>query len=572
MPETSNSNTTSETSVPADWTWVAEGEIPTGLSPVCTLSHSSDEHYDIWTATISFSGSVPGNTHAFTGNFSFTMPAGHFTTISLSSDDTASVSVGGILSASSVWGQGTKFVGSPWIENPGTTFAVSGSYGNRGGPYAINAIIVVKRSKTGDVPNTDMTPQISDWRVSGPYEIKTATISFSGTAPGNMFGFSKQNVPFELDGGNWTEISVVSDDNATVSVGSVSVNSSLNAPVAFTGTWQKEYPDKVPVSISYTNVGGPYNLLVTITVKRSRREIFFVSEFNSAAEYAFARDSDEFETEEEKNNWLEECRKNRTIFGSGEKVFVRVRNEVSGEMLNEAPASTTGDCYITTENVGSAVRLYTRKKQDGVASGELIFSDGEILCFSADIRIPSHEVLTEITKEDYLNAAEGYTAIDYGGLPYHDGHYYFSTVFPSNVSFCGIYHWENDFPEEKSGLFLLLPESATKHTPSAPSQLNNLNACSDKASYAVSFEENVIFQAEESQAGDVGVLTWICPIRWSFDCPSGIGEKKNSELESDGVLPARIQKATLKRTPDKKALIVTVSKIAGTISAAGDLQ
>lgn len=274
MSETSNSNTTTETSVPSDWMWTAEGQIPAELSPVCTLTHSSDGHYDIWTATISFSGSVPGNTHAFTGNFSFTMPAGHFTTISLSSDDTASVSVGGILSASSVWGQGTKFVGSPWIENPGATFAVSGSYGNRGGPYAINATIVVKRSKTGDVPNTDMTPQISDWRVSGPYEIKTATISFSGTAPGNMFGFSKQNVPFELDGGNWTEISVVSDDNATVSVGSVSVNSSLNAPVAFTGPWQKEYPDKVPVSISYTNVGGPYNLSVTITVKRSRRMLY----------------------------------------------------------------------------------------------------------------------------------------------------------------------------------------------------------------------------------------------------------------------------------------------------------
>lgn len=401
---------------------------------------------------------------------------------------------------------------------------------------------------SGDYPEgLSVEPTVSQ-TISGPYEITTISFGFSGTAPYHQQKFTGE-FSFSIEvSANLYAIAVSSDDTATLNVGELSVSSKLFQPAsASMETWIQTPPEMLVVSGSYETIGGPYSLVATIELKRSLREVYFKAEFNTPAELegADAAYGQTDEEQAERARRLEELLSSREIFGCGEKVVILIRNSADSITdLDEAPVSVGGACRL--EN--NVVYLTTHQTEDMSASGTLTFADGEVLDFSAEIRVPKYEVCRELTPEEFLDVTNGaIPLIDYGDYSFYDGHYYIIQVMPKNVSFCGIHHWEDDSAETKSGVFELLPSEQTEHIPSAPYQINDYNACVDRAYYAVSFSNEEILSAAEDENGHIGVLVWPCPVRWSIDIPVGSGEKKNSELAADGSLPTRMQTVTLDR-------------------------
>ena len=135
-----------------------------------------------------------------------------------------------------------------------------------------------------------------------------------------------------------------------------------------------------------------------------------------------------------------------------------------------------------------------------------------------------------------------------------------ATVHPTDVSFAYLYFWENEYPEMKTDLFAE-EEINTVHTPSAPVQLNPQNQWTDRAYFALTFSENVITNATEDENGNVGILVWVCPVKWKKGTPSKEDNAPNTSLIADGALPDRVQTMRLRRpSPPPPLLSVLVSK------------
>ena len=533
------------------WSFTCGGEAPPeGLagSVVPAVERSSDGIFEITKISFGFSGDAPYHQQKFTAEFSFNVAGtANFYEIEVASDDNATVKLGGNVFVSSELNR-SGIASSAWSDTAGTLPEVSGTFETIGGPYALSVTITLKR-----LVGAEWTLS-QEWTESGPYEIKTATLSFSGNARSDTQGFSWNSPAINIDGGNWIEINVEADDEATITAGTYSKKATLHSPVEFNSGWLKNAPDTFPLSVSYRNAGGPYRLSVTVTVKRSLREVYFSAQNNTPQELEQANTN--FNNENEKNAWLSEQRLCRNVFGVGEFVELGVRNFQTGEDVITQSSAILGD--VTTSTSGKTI-LNTKYPENTTITGELHFPDGEILTFEVALKCPEYEIFREITEDEYKTFTKGnQDLIDYGGLPYFDGHYFAVQICPTDVSFSGLSHWEDEYPEEKTGLFNELSPEATVHKPAVPCVLNDYNACVDKAYYAVYFQEEKIIKASVDNDGHVGTLTWRCPIRWSFDAQTG--NAKNSERLSDGSLPARIQKTILDRTPNGTALIVTVSK------------
>ncbi len=548
---TTNTETLNWQDIISGWTFSCGDEAPPeGLaeSVVPAVSKSTDGLFEITTITFGFSGTAPYHQQKFTAEFSFSVSeAANFYEIAVSSDDTATVRRNGNDFVSSQLNR-NGIASSAWSDTAATLPEVSGTFETVGGPYSLSVTITLKRLVGAEWTVSE------EWTESGPYEIKTATLSFSGNARSNTQGFSWNSPEINIDGGNWIEINVEADDETTITAGTYSKKATLYSPVEFNSGWLKEAPATFPLSVSYRNAGGPYRLSVTVTVKRSLREVYFSAQNNTPQELEQANTN--FNDENEKKAWLNEQRLCRTAFGVGEFVELGVRNFQTEEDIITQSSAILGD--VVTATSGKTI-LNTRHLENTTIAGELYFPDGEILTFEADLKCPEYEISREITEEEFKKLTEGkQELINYGGLPYFDGHYFAVQVCPTDVSFSGLYHWEDNYPEEKTGLFNELPPNDVVHKPAVPYALNDYNACADKAYYAVYFQEEKIINASVDNDGHVGTLIWQCPVRWSFDAQTG--DVKNSERLSDGTLPARIQKTILDRNPNDTSLVVTITK------------
>ena len=544
--------------VVSGWSFTCGGEAPPeGLaeSVVPSVSRSNDGLFEITTISFVFTGTAPYNQQKFTAAFSFSVSgAANFYEVSVSSDDTATVRLGGndfVSSRLNVPGVAS----SVWNETASTLPAVSGTFETIGGPYSLSVTITLKRLVGAEWTVSET------WTESGPYEIKTATLSFSGTARSDTLGFSWNSLPVEIDGGSWVEISVEADDEATISVGGHSVTATLNNPATYNSDWMEEAPSTFPLLVSYRNTGGPYRLSVTVTVKRSLREVYFEAVLNTPDELSH---TPEYSDDEKK-----EKRKARTVFGLVEPVYVQTRNKIKKTELSP-PDTWDGDGLFYNGKICAATNLLPQnKEQERACSLYAIFNDGEEIPLTFTIKYPTHETAKEITEEEFvsiLRAANTPEAeisqrlINYEGYPYHDGHYYLVTVHPTDVSFAYLYFWENEYPETKTGLFLEEGLN-TVHVPSSPNQLDSRNQWMDCASYAVRLSDDVIANATEDENGDVGVLIWTCPIRWKVDMPNKESWAPNTSIIADGALADRVQRMRFRRPLSPPLLLsVHVSK------------
>ena len=543
----------------SDWRFVSGGENPPeGLaeSVVPAVTRSSDGLFEITTISFGFSGTAPYHQQKFTAAFSFSVSeAVNFYEVSVSSDDTAIVQLGGVDFVSSRLNAG-GIASSAWSDTAGNLPAVSGTFETIGGPYSLSVTITLKRLIGAKWVVSEA------WTESDPYEIKTARLSFSGNARSDTLGFSWDSLPLEIDGGSWVEISVEADDEATVSVGDYLVRATLNNPARYDSGWIEKVPNTFPISVSYRNAGGPYRLSVTITVKRSLREVYFETFLNTPDELMHVP---EYSEEELKGKLAE-----RNVFGVSEVAYVRLRHKYTKKLLGTP--DSWAESYDLYKGEVCAKTSLLPKNGESERECQLIacFDDGEEIPLKFTIKYPTHETVKKLTEEEFVNFLRWHgeteeqiakRRIDYKGNPYYDGNYYLITVHPTDVSFAYLYFWENEHPEEKSGLFLE-PGLDTAHLPAEPCQLYGENQWTDCAFYAANFSDDTIESAIVSEAGDVGVLKWVCPVRWSMNNPGEEGQ--NSMIRADGCLPDRVQTMTLyKNQTPPPLLTVVVKKVFG---------
>ena len=538
------------------WSFTCGGEAPPeGLagSVVPAVERSSDGIFEITKISFGFSGDAPYHQQKFTAEFSFNVAGtANFYEIEVASDDNASVKLGGNVFVSSELNR-SGIASSAWRDTATALPEVSGTFETVGGPYALSVTITLKR-----LVGAEWTLS-QEWTESGPYEIKTATLSFSGNARSDTQGFSWNSPAINIDGGNWIEINVEADDEATITAGTYSKKATLHSPVEFNSGWLKNAPDTFPLSVSYRNAGGPYRLSVTVTVKRSLREVYFETELNTPDELNHVPAYDQ-ET-------LTKKKKERYCFGCAEIAHVKVKSKKADKEFSELPIRCWNDAAPDKDNKFCAGTDCLPENGETMRECYLSaeFSDGEIIDVDFTVKYPTHEAAIEITEEEFVNVLRaGNTAeadisqqlIDYQGHPYHDGHYYLATVHPTDVSFAYLYFWENEYPEMKTGLFAEEGIN-TVHTPSAPVQLNPQNQWTDRAYFALTFSENVITNATEDENGNVGILVWVCPVKWKMSPPYA----PNTSLVADGTLSDRIQTIRLRKPVSPPPLLsVLVSK------------
>lgn len=137
----------SSTDLIADWSAVFSGDVPDGLGiekpePVIEVSGP----YRTTTITFGFSGTAAYHTKVFSAAISFTLgvPANRYS-VSVASDDTATVSVGKI-SASSTLQNSASAETETWIQSPPESLAADVSFATIGGPYSLSVTIVLTES------------------------------------------------------------------------------------------------------------------------------------------------------------------------------------------------------------------------------------------------------------------------------------------------------------------------------------------------------------------------------------------------------------------------------------------
>lgn len=133
----------------SDWSFVSGGESPPdGLdaSVVPTVTKTISGAYEVTTISFGFSGTAPYHQQKFTAIFSgCIMGFANLYSVSVSSDDSASVTLGGISASSTLHNPGEDET-KEWIGSPSGSISFTGNYETIGGPYSLNVVITLKRS------------------------------------------------------------------------------------------------------------------------------------------------------------------------------------------------------------------------------------------------------------------------------------------------------------------------------------------------------------------------------------------------------------------------------------------
>ena len=411
------------------------------------------------------------------------------------------------------------------------------------------------------MPAIEIVPTIEREIIEGPYEITRTTISLNGNVDEGFSEVFFLEKIFDIEDGNLVEVSVSSDEAATVSIDALNLTVSTSGGTASgKSDWRRDYGETFPVVVSYLNQGASYNLSVTITVKKSLRELRVDAKKNTAYELMHSRTILE---QEERDAYEKMCLEGRDFFGCGEIAEIKLICS-----FDDSELEFNGDEEISLGNEEivnirskrlDLIEVQMINTQNEDLDIEIRFNDGDVISKRISLKVPQEEKAIEISEEEYLKLnKKEFTPIDYGTHRYKDGHYFLVTVYPLNVSFSGIYHWEDDYPETKSGIFNSEGLN-TAHNPSAPYQLNNLHACADKVFFTATFNESVLGFYLTSESDVLGELIWTCPVRWNVDNP-GTAEK-NSLLPATGSLPSRIQTTTLKKNEAKDDAVLSVEKV-----------
>ena len=509
------------------WSFTCGGEAPPeGLeeSVVPSVSRSNDGLFEITTISFGFTGTAPYNQQKFTADFSFSVSgAANFYEVSVSSDDTATVRLGGndfVSSRLNVPGVAS----SVWNETASTLPAVSGTFETIGGPYSLSVTITLKRLVGAEWTVSET------WTESGPYEIKTATLSFSGTARSDTLGFSWNSLPVEIDGGSWVEISVEADDEATISVGGHSVTATLNNPATYNSDWMEEAPSTFPLLVSYRNAGGPYRLSVTVTVKRSLRVLKLgflyvppIGKEEGMQDFAYPPQT-------------------RRIVGAGEEVCVyicsRTDNTVAlGALESITLNSAKGSHFVGCKDCGSEVVL---GGEYFVYEGAVLFNvkltDGEVLKDSVCVLFPYSQKGDEVSTSEYLVKEDG-SAFTQEELNSEDEvtkaqiayaremypgelkRYKVRISAPEGVSFSGICYWECVGECLATGVFCdesFFPPEWKIHNPAKTPEYFNpaQNHWIDRVGMAL--HALPPGYKDYSEGEELGRLVWTIPLRWQF--------------------------------------------------------
>ena len=411
-------------------------------------------------------------------------------------------------------------------------------------------------------PEFEIVPVVEEGIIEGPYEISRTTITLSGTVGDDFsknFTFSKGD-GLEIPDGNLIELSVTADDSASVSIGGTELSVTANGSTQSAQTqWRSELGDRLPLTLSYSNVGATYNLSIVITVKKSLRTLRIDPQALTAYQEEWALTIND---DDERKTYKKACLVNRSIFGSGEYADIRIirKSDYSKLPWEGSEDVRLGENIVLSQGKRAqemTIRIVNVKDETSVI--EVSFPDGEILSKNLFLKVPESEFAKEISEDEYLDLDKGkLTPIDYKGKKYRDGHYYLIQVYPINVSFKGVYHWEDEYPEEVSGIFSGRGINI-EHTPAKPCQLNEMNCCSDKAFFAADFNEKAFNSYMMKQENILGQLIWRCPVRWNINNPGTAGE--NLLLPATGSLPTRIQTTTLRKNEEGDDAVLTVEKL-----------
>ncbi len=381
---------------------------------------------------------------------------------------------------------------------------------------------------SGDCPeDVCMTPSVSSV-VSGPYEVTTITFGFSGDAEYYTKEFAA-SFSFDVESeANAYSVSVSSDDNVTVSVGELSVRSELNKPAsAETDDWIDEPKKSLSVSGNYENIGGPYSMSVTIVLKRSLRIMRF------GFRYAPPTSENPGET----SNYPESERR-RIGAGESVKIYIKSKEDNGGEM--DTPSSVCvsrhGETlydgqWIESESGGMELsrELLIKGNQAGEIDIEAEFLDGEVLEETLEIVFPTFQIGEEIESERKYSYPTGDDKVAIVGFLTK----YKVRVYPLDVSFAGAYFWECVGESYPDGIFKNM--EGTSHSPGEElMSLGSENDWEDTVGYGISeFPSNAIGTEEYRNVpdgGEVGVLKWEIPVRWTV-LPCG-DDKAKSDLEN----------------------------------------
>ena len=351
------------------------------------------------------------------------------------------------------------------------------------------------------------------------------------------------NFSFEVAGANFVQIDISSDDTATVSVGNTSVSSRLQVPASAQSAEIVNPPQTFSVSGTYNNIGGPYFLNVKIILKSNLKCCFRAFE-NTPNELEYSQTL----AESERWNYLDTSRKNRSVFGSGEIVEIRLENAV-GANLSDYQSSISGDCFDSS----GFYQLNTRQTQNKTISIELTLTNGRTITKFAEIKIPEYELAEEISASQYVLETNG-DAVSFPDNSVGSARYFRIAIAPKNVSFSELYIWEKQVYPIATGIFVSLPNYQTTHTPGLPVKLDLNNRWWDKAYYIILNPSSIPETTFVDENGNIGTLEWLCPIRWSFENPGTYNS------DGDGSLRTRVQKTIVKFSGDEHYILVRVSK------------
>ena len=478
---------------------------------------------------------------------------------------------------------------TPQIEN--YVWTVTSSYNNSGG-YTASAPVLTKS-------------------VSGAYEIYTATLSLSGGKWAMEESQFEANYSFDMPAGNIVSVSLSADDDATVSAGPISAHAvwtsgAGSVPVSETSAFIQGRPEgTMTVSGTYKNNGGPYALSLTVTVKRSMRELYFQTAHVSAEEFfRFIK----IENDKIRDEMGAEAIKSRKKFGYGEDVYLKAKNKTDGkycdypsdiayqeEFLDDEGISLTATLSLPLffgekfeeerYNMGFPVR--TKDYVGGFVNKTIHFSaefpDGEILEGEYEVVLPSHEIAREFEKDStgkYKTDSEEFQIIrpTDADLKIPKGHCgtikaYFIKVFPQDVFFPDLLRlFEVGCEGNSSGIFSKFTKAEQSHYPPNPLSLHEGNCWGDLAGWTSPFPEELIKSQTPDADGVIGELTWECPLKWYY-CRSDVDSRtreecsksgvfRNSQLPADGSLPSRHQVMRAKLNPGntQNPVIIEVEK------------
>ena len=304
-------------------------------------------------------------------------------------------------------------------------------------------------------PNLSLAAKTVRGIYEGPYEIERTTITLSGNVANGLPKAFTLTKPFEISEGNLVEISVVSDDAASVTIAPLELAVSSDGGTA-TGKseWRASYNEDatIPVSVTYTNQGDTYNLSITIIVKRSLRVLDVMPVANTP------RELEKNLSEED----LTEARQLRQKIGCSETLHVSVNH-----LKSRSAITASSICIDETplfHNVSEAnIPVKTLKNQVVI---QAVFDDGEILCERFEIAFPKCEIEAEINRDEFISISEdGINPDDeITHREYTTCHYFMVKVLPDDVSFNGLYIWENDCIEEKDGILWTLSMAWIQNT------------------------------------------------------------------------------------------------------------